>query len=167
MKSLGNYKPAVRRHWLIFAAGVIWLAVGIGLTAAACFWLYNSAWPLNLVLGAVSAVLGMTVYLFGFSRIVRKNLARIGDKPEMVCLFAFQGRRSYFLILAMMVMGYTIRHLPIPKSIDAVVYFTMGAALISGSSLYFREFACRKNPVFSSNPLPDAAKSSLFRSGDC
>ena len=140
MKPLENYKPAVRRHWLIFAAGVVWLAVGIGLTAAACFWLCRSAWPLSLVLAAVSLALGMIVYSFGFSRIVRKNLARIAGKPETVCLFAFQGRRSYLLILAMVLMGYTIRHLPIPVDIDAVVYFTMGSALILGSSLYFREF---------------------------
>jgi len=139
-KILENYKPAVRRHWLIFAAGVVWLAVGLGLTAAACYWLYHSAWPWSFVLGAVSLLLGMIVYSFGFSRIVRKNLARIGDKPETVCVFAFQGRRSYFLILAMMAMGYTIRHLPIPRDIDAVVYFTMGSALILGSSLYFRQF---------------------------
>jgi FtsH-binding integral membrane protein len=139
-KTLENYKPAVRRHWLIFAAGVVWLAVGIGLTAVACFWLYRSAWPLSLILGSASLALGVMVYSFGFSRIVRRNLARIGDKPEIVCLFAFQGCRSYILILAMMLMGYTIRHLPIPTDIDAVVYFTMGSALIFGSSLYFREF---------------------------
>jgi len=141
MKRLENYRPAVRRHWLIFTAGVVWLTVGIGLTAAACFWLCRSAWPLSLFLGAGSLALGMMVYSFAFSRIVRKNLARIGGKPEMVCLFAFQGRRSYLLILAMMLMGYTIRHLPIPGDIDAVVYFTMGSAMIFGSSLYFRVFA--------------------------
>ena len=83
----------------------------------------------------------MIVYSFGFSRIVRKNLERIGGKPEVVCLFAFQGWRSYFLILIMMLMGYGIRHLPVPKDVAAVVYFTMGSALCFGSSLYFRHFA--------------------------
>ena len=139
-KALQSCKPSVRRRWLVFAAGVVWLAVGIGLTAVACFWLSRSTWLLRLVIGSISLVLGLIVYFFGFSRIVRKNLARIGAKPEVVCLFAFQGWRSYFLILAMMVMGYTIRHLPVPKDIDAMVYFTMGSALICGSSLYFREF---------------------------
>lgn len=139
-KTLENYRPAVRRHWLILAAGIVWLAVGVGLTTAACFWLYHSSWPLSLVLGAGSLVLGIVVYSFGFSRIVRKNLDRIGGKPDPVCIFAFQGRRSYFLILAMMLMGYTIRHLPVPKEIDAVIYFTMGSALTFGGSLYFREF---------------------------
>jgi hypothetical protein len=139
-KTFESYRPSVRRHWLVFAAGVVWLAVGIGLIAVACFWLYRSAWPLSLTLAALSLALGGIVYSFGFSRIVRKNLKRIGEKPEVVCLFAFQGWRSYFLILAMMLMGYTIRHLPVPKAVDAVVYFTMGSALCFGSSRYFREF---------------------------
>jgi len=144
-KTIENCKPSVRRHWLVFAAGVVWLAVGIGLTAVACFWLSSSRWPLSLFIGAISLILGVTVYFFGFSRIVRKNLARIGGKPETVCLFAFQGWRSYFLILIMMLMGYTIRHLPVPKDIDAMIYFTMGSAMIFGSSLYFREF-CTGTP---------------------
>ncbi len=131
----------MRRHWLVFAAGVVWLAVGIGLIAVACFWLYRSAWPLSLTLAALSLALGGIVYTFGFSRIIRKNLKRIGEKPEVVCLFAFQGWRSYFLILAMMLMGFTLRRLPIPKDVVAMIYFTMGSALIRGSSLYFRRFS--------------------------
>ena len=121
-------------------AGLVWLAVGVSLMLVACLWLYASAWPLNLVLAAGSLPLGLIIYTYGFSRIVRKNLSRIGAKPEKVCAFAFQGWRSYFLILLMMAMGYTVRHLPIPKYIDAVIYFTMGSALAFGSSLYFREF---------------------------
>ncbi len=140
-KAFHSCKPSVRRNWLVFAAGVVWLSVGIGLIVVACYWFYRSAWPLSLVLGAVSLALGVIVYSFGFSRIVRKNLERIGGKPEVVCLFAFQGWRSYFLILIMMLMGYGIRHLPVPKDVAAVVYFTMGLALCFGSSLYFRHFA--------------------------
>ncbi len=147
-KTLESCKPSVRRHWLVFAAGVMWLAVGVGLTAVACFWLSRSTWPLSLAIGVVSLVLGLIVYFFGFSRIVRKNLARIGGQPEVVCLFAFQGLRSYFLILAMILMGYTIRHLPVPKNIDAIIYFTMGSALICGSSLYFREFSAQNGGRF-------------------
>ncbi len=139
-KTFESCKPSVRRHWLFFAAGLVWLTVGCGLIAAACFWLYRSAWPLSLLLAALSLALGLIVYSFGFSRIVKKNIERIGGKPEVVCLFAFQGWRSYFLILTMMLMGYTLRHLPVPKDVDAMIYFTIGSALICGSALYFRQF---------------------------
>ncbi len=142
-KTFESCRPSVRRHWLLFAAGVVWLAVGIGLVAVACFWLYRSAWPLSLVLGALSIALGLIVYSFGFSQIIRKNLDRISGKPEEVCLFAFQAWRSYFLILVMILMGYTLRHSPMPKYIDAMIYLTMGSALTCGSSLYFREFSAK------------------------
>jgi hypothetical protein len=144
-KTFESCKPSVRRHWLLFAAGVVWLTVGSGLIAVACFWFYRSAWPLSLVLGALSLALGLIVYSRGFSRIVKKNLERIGAKPEVVCLFAFQGWRSYFLIFAMMLMGFALRRLPIPKNVVAMIYFTMGSALIRGSSLYFRQFSAKKN----------------------
>jgi len=142
-KTFESCKPSVRRHWLLFAAGVVWLAVGIGLISVASYWLYHSAWPLSLVLGALSIALGLIVYSVGFSRIIRKNLDRISGKPEEVCLFAFQAWRSYFLILLMILMGYTLRHSPVPKTIDAMIYLTMGSALICGSSLYFREFSAK------------------------
>ena len=140
-KNLERYTPAVRRHWLVFAAGVEWSGVGVALVAVACYWLYPSTWPLRIALGALSATLGVAMYLLAFSRLVRKNLKRIDCKPDRVCLFAFQEKRVYFLIPLMMAMGYTIRHSSLPKEIAAVVYFTMGLALILGSSLYFREFA--------------------------
>jgi len=41
----------------------------------------------------------------------------------------------------MMLMGYALRNLPIPKDVDAMIYFTVGSALICGSSLYFRQFS--------------------------
>ena len=143
-KAFESCRPAVHRYWLVFAAGVLWLSVGIGLMLAACFWLYHSAWPTRIVLAVLSFALGLTVYSFGFSRIVRKNLERIGGQPHVVCFFAFQGWRSYFLVFTMILMGYVIRHLPIPRDIVAVVYFTMGSALCFGSSLYFRQFSEEK-----------------------
>ncbi len=140
-ESIERYKPAVRRHWLVFAAGVEWSAVGVGLVSVACYWLYPSTWPLRIALVALSVALGVAMYFLAFSRLVRKNLKRIDCKPERVCLFAFQAKRVYFLIPLMMAMGYTIRHSSLPKEIAAVVYFTMGLALILGSSLYFRQFS--------------------------
>jgi len=147
-KTLIKCKPAVRRHWLIFAAGVVWFGVGIGLITAACFWLARAALFLRFILGAAGIVMGIAVHSFGFSRIVRKNLDRIGDKPEVVCLFAFQAWRSYLLILIMMFMGYSIRHLPIPKEIDALIYLTIGSALVLGGSLYYRRFSAENGSDF-------------------
>ena len=139
--SFEHYKPAVGRRWLFFAAGIEWSAVGVGLMAIACYWLYRSTWPLRIGIAALSAAMGMAMYFFALSRLVSRNLQRIGCKPEVVCLFAFQAKRVYFLIPLMMAMGYTIRHSSIPKEFAGVVYLAMGLALILGSSLYFRQFS--------------------------
>ena len=135
-----KYRPAVHRYWHLLTAGLVWFAVGIGLALTACRWFSQSEWPHNLVLAAGSIGLGTAVHLYMFSGIARRNIARIEAQPEITCLFAFQGWRSYILIIVMMFLGYLLRHLPIPKAIDGVIYITMGTGLALGSSLYFRAF---------------------------
>jgi hypothetical protein len=138
---LKRCRPVASPYSRLLIAGTVWFVVGIALVIVACYWFSISAWPLNLVLAAGSLGMGFAVFSFGFSRIARKNIARIGTQSDFACLFAFQSWRSYLLILLMMVLGYTIRHLPIPKYIDAIIYFTMGSALAFGSSLYFQAFS--------------------------
>jgi hypothetical protein len=133
--------PSVHRYWLSLFAGMLWLGVGIALVIVACHWLSMTVWPWSLLIAVCSFALGLFVYSHGFSRIARKNIGRIAGQPEVVCLFAFQGWRSYYLILIMMLLGYAIRHLPIPKYVDAVIYFTIGSALSFSSSLYLEQFS--------------------------
>lgn len=139
-------RPTVRRCWRLLLAGFIWLAVGIALTVVACLWLLDTEWPLNLGLAAASPCLGFLVSRLGFARIAARNIARLRQQPEPACVFSFQGWRSYLLIVIMMGFGYALRHLPVPKSVDAVIYFTMGSALAFSSSHYFRAFA-RESPA--------------------
>jgi hypothetical protein len=141
LKFFKKCTPSAHRYWLSLTAGILWLGVGITLVIMACYWLSMTVWPLNLLIAICSFGLGLLVYSYGFSRIAGKNIDRIAGQPEVVCLFAFQGWRSYSLIIIMMLLGYTIRHLPIPKYIDAVIYFTIGSALAFSSSLYFQEFS--------------------------
>lgn len=133
--------PLVRKFWLVLVAGLVWFCVGVALMLVACSWLHESPWPLNLLVAAGSVMLGVLISQFFFERIVSRNLGRIGKKPDEACIFAFQGWRSYLLILLMMSVGYAIRHLPIPHYIDALIYLAMGSALAFSSSLYFGEFS--------------------------
>lgn len=132
--------PSVRRQWRVLLGGLLWLAVGIGLVMVACFWLSEADWPLSAVLAAFALAMGFLIYAFGFSRIARRNIRRIEDQPEKVCLFAFQGWQSHFLVLFMMALGYAVRHMPIPRYIDAVIYMAIGSALAFSSSVSFQEF---------------------------
>ncbi|MCE5333790.1 MAG: hypothetical protein LLG06_04300 [Desulfobacteraceae bacterium] len=133
--------PVVCKFWLVLVAGLVWFCVGVALMLVACFRLYESPWPLNLMIAAGSVLLGVVISRGLFSRIVSRNLGRIGRKPEASCIFAFQGWRSYLLVVLMMFIGYALRHLPIPHYIDALIYLAMGTALAFSSSLYFAEFS--------------------------
>lgn len=133
-------RPAVPRYWHLLIGGIVWFVVGSVLIVVACRWLSQSEWPLNLYIALGSTGCGLLVHFYLFSRIALRNILRIQARPEVTCLFAFQGPRSYFLVLLMMFLGYGLRQLPIPRHIIAAIYLTMGSALAFSSSFYFQAF---------------------------
>lgn len=136
----GECGPTVSRYWHLLTGGIVWFVVGIALILVACRWLSETAWPLNLFLALSSLGLGFVIHLHLVSRIALRNILRIQTLPEVTCLFAFQAPRSYLLVIFMMLMGFLLRHLPVPKHITAPIYLAMGSALAFSSSLYFQAF---------------------------
>ncbi len=135
-----KYTPAVARHWLLLIAGLLWSGVGIALCIAACYWLSHCEWPQNILTAVLGAGVGILVYRLGFSTIARKNIRRIAQQPETVCLFAFQAWRSYVLILVMVMLGMVLRHSHLSRLLLAMIYLIVGTGLVLSSSLYYREF---------------------------
>jgi hypothetical protein len=121
--------PSVPRSWLIAIAGLLWCAVGGMLWLHSVDWLRDlrgaMAVPLALGLG-----LGVIAHLLLFSRIARKNLARLRSYPPRACLFAFQAWRGYLMITIMIALGVLLRHSSIPRHYLAVGYTAIGTALI-------------------------------------
>ena len=58
--------------------------------------------------------------------------------PTPSCLFAFQAWKSYLLVALMILIGFGLRHSALPKPFLAVVYLTIGAALIFAGGQYFK-----------------------------
>ncbi|MBI9083272.1 MAG: hypothetical protein JEZ11_06700 [Desulfobacterales bacterium] len=141
-----SFKLAVRRNWLLFLAGVLWSGVGLGLCKIAWHWLgalpIATRGPLSLAgfLGAVTA------WRFAFSAIALKNIDRLRRLSEKQCLFAFQSRNSYLIIIFMICLGFLLRHSPVPRPWLAVVYATIGGALLLASAHYYLELAGRRKP---------------------
>ena len=50
----------------------------------------------------------------------------------------FQAWKSYLIIVAMIVLGVTLRNSAIPKNVLAVAYTAVGGALFLGSFHYYR-----------------------------
>jgi hypothetical protein len=133
--------PSARRSILILIAGLVWSAVGLGLMVAAARWLLMSdeyAWA-ALFLGLVG---GWLIYSLGFAGLVRKNLERIrqlAPQKDHICAFAFQHWRSYIVVVIMIMLGYTLRHLPVARVYIAPVYLAIGLGLSLASLHYYRQ----------------------------
>jgi hypothetical protein len=131
--------PAAQRKVLVMLAGFLWSAVGIVLIAIAFGW--EISFSGNLLIAIIVAVMtGAAIYRFGFSRLAAKNLSRIyaqAPGKEKVCVFAFQDKRSYFIVAVMMAMGYGLRHSPLPKVYLAPFYMAIGLALLLSSMHYY------------------------------
>ncbi|SYZ74127.1 conserved membrane hypothetical protein [Candidatus Zixiibacteriota bacterium] len=131
--------PAAKREVLVLTAGLIWSAVGLALLIVSFGWLRSgmTAIAVDVTAGIIG---GYLIYRVGFSRLARKNLKRIYEQSpgkEKVCFFAFQNVRSYFIVIIMIALGYTLRHSPLPKVYLAPIYMTIGLALLLSSLLYF------------------------------
>ena len=129
----------VRKHWLHCAAGLMWLGVGIMLNVIAARWLKAFALPIELELVVCGVLLAAPIYLFGFSRLARKNILRIATlEGERASLFAFQSWTSYPLVIFMVMLGIYLRvYSPLPKPLLAIIYMGIGGGLFGSSLHYF------------------------------
>ena len=136
---LSKYKPAVSKNWLLSTAGLLWTAVGLFLCLLALHWLGTAVSQGSILYALAGVILAGIVYLFGFSRIARKNIDRVCQYPDKVCFFAFQEWKSYLIISVMAPLGILLRHSALPRQYLAVIYITIGLALfLSSLHYYFR-----------------------------
>jgi hypothetical protein len=135
--TLKSLKPAVSKTWLIVLAGLMWSLVGLMLCRLAYHWLAVIRWREVVPLELLGIVLALTAHQFCFSRIARKNIARLSLLTEKTCIFAFQRWKSYFLIGLMIPLGIALRNLPVPRPYLAILYTTIGGALFLASLQYY------------------------------
>lgn len=138
---LTKFNPAVSKYWLLALAGVLWSGVGILLSGYALSWLApEPSWG-SLLLGIAGFGISILVYVWGFSKIARKNIRRILLYTEKACLFSFQAWSGYAIIAIMMTGGILLKASPIPKPLLAVLYSAIGGGLFFSSFLYYGRFA--------------------------
>lgn len=133
-------KPFIDRRYLSLISGLIWLAIGVMLSALAYRWLSAYQGEKQYLYAIAGVVLALTIHHFGFLRLVDKNMGRINTLEEQTCLFAFMSWRSYILVIIMISMGIILRHSKIPRNFLSVLYIGIGLALILSSIRYLRLF---------------------------
>jgi hypothetical protein len=134
-----KWKPGVHKSWLLVIAGTLWICVGLMLDILAFFWLEHEIAYKALISAIIGFGSALLIHHFGFLRVVDKNLNRILPMEGERCIFSFISWKSYFLIAVMMLMGYALRHSPLPKLYLAALYSAIGTALILSSFRYLRQ----------------------------
>ena len=133
----GQFKPAVPKCWLFAASGLMWSAVGLMLGVTAVGWLAPEGWLIGTGYGLAGLILTVGVLRRRFGRLAQQNIHGLRKLPSRGCFFAFQAWKSYLIIILMILLGVTLRHLPIQRPLLAVVYTAIGGALFLGSFHYY------------------------------
>ncbi len=147
--TLNSLKPAVTKLWLIALAGLVWTGVGVMLCRLAYVWLAVVHGGVATRFALFGGVMAIVAYYFGFSKIARKNIKRLGLLTEKTCVFAFQTWKGYLIIGLMITLGAVLRNSAIPKQYLAIIYTAIGGAIFLSSWHYYGllwKILVQKNP---------------------
>ena len=73
-----RFKPAVHKVWLYLSAGFVWFGVGLLLISLAADWLKQAVFSDLTLFVSAGLALAACIYYFGFSKLAKKNINRIG-----------------------------------------------------------------------------------------
>jgi len=130
--------PKVNKQVLIIISGILWSGVGLFLNRLAFRWFAKLS--INEIIFSVllGIILGTTIAYFGFIGLANKNIERIIQYQNKVCLWAFQKWTTYLLIAFMMSLGIFMRNTSfIPKFLLSPMYIGIGSALFIASFRYY------------------------------
>ena len=129
-KYLLRFKPGVPRKAHLFLAALLWTFVGIGLMIRGTLWVAGGQ---NILFLPLAFVIGSLKSLFILDKSAKKSIDRIQNLTDGSCLGAVYSYKTWLLVLAMMGMGYIIRHSSIPLSTIGFIYVLIGWALLFSS----------------------------------
>jgi hypothetical protein len=127
---LKRFTPGVDKRVHLLLSAVLWTAVGMWLLVRGGLWL-RSADALWLIIPAL--LLGSAKSLLILDRTAEKGIQRILRFNGTACVGAVYSIRTWLLVMAMMAMGYLLRHSGTPKPVLGALYITIGWALVLSS----------------------------------
>ncbi len=136
-KTLLRYKPGVSVRAHLFVAALIWSLVG--------FFLLTNGFVLislkgHLWYGVVGIALGTAKTFFVLDRVARKNIKRIKDFEDKVCIGSVYSWKTWILVAAMIVLGRFLRTTILPGEVVGFIYTAVGWALMLASRLMWLEW---------------------------
>jgi hypothetical protein len=136
-KTLFRYKPGVSVRTHLFLAALIWSVVG--------FFLLTNGFVLISVhghpwYGAAGLILGTAKTFFVLDKVARKNMQRIKNFEDKVCIGSVYSWKTWVLVAAMIGLGRFLRTTVLPGEIVGLIYTAVGWALMLASRVMWREW---------------------------
>ena len=119
-------KPGVQRKTHLLAAAILWSCIGLMLMGRGLAWLLAAD---VVVLVVPALLLGFLKSRYILDRTADRTIDRIMLLSDGTCLGAVYSKKTWGLVLAMMAMGYALRHSEFPRVVLAAVYVMVGSSL--------------------------------------
>lgn len=123
-------KPGVSRAVHLFAAPLLWTAIGTLLMVRGFGWI-GPGYARWLVLLAL--VLGTIKSRLVLDKTAKKSLRRIKEMNDNTCIGAVYSWKTWLLVGLMMAFGITMRRLTDPGMVIGTLYMAIGWALFLSS----------------------------------
>jgi hypothetical protein len=133
MSAWSRFTPRASLGTRLFAAALLWSAIGAGLLAAGLHWLVGAHAAHWLAVLPLAVAAGWLKGRFLLAPRAMANAERIVAAGEPRCVGGVFSWRSWLLALGMMGGGAALRHSPIPRPWLGTLYATVGAALLVAS----------------------------------
>lgn len=133
MPNAERLKPAASIRSRLLVAALIWTLVGAGLLTAGVIWtLVGRGW-MGWAGMALALVLGWLKARYILSGRAAANARRIVAAGEGRCLGGVFEWSAWLFVLAMLALGYVLRHSEVPRSWIGVIYAAVGSGLVLAS----------------------------------
>ncbi|KPK28369.1 MAG: hypothetical protein AMJ61_02805 [Desulfobacterales bacterium SG8_35_2] len=136
-KSLLRYKPGVSIRTHLFLAALIWSLVGFFLLSNGFVFIFLHG---PLWYAVVGLVLGTIKTFFILDRVARKNIKRIKEFDDKVCVGSVYSWKTWILVAAMITLGRFLRMTVLPAEAVGLIYTAVGWALMLASRLMWLEW---------------------------
>jgi len=140
-KTLLHYKPGVSIRTHLFLAALIWSVVG--------FFLLTNGFVLislqdRLWYAVAGFILGTAKTFIILDRVARKNIKRIKEFEDKVCIGSVYSWKTWVLVAGMIVLGRFLRTTVLSGEVVGLIYTAVGWALMLASRLMWQTW--KKTP---------------------
>jgi hypothetical protein len=140
MKNSFKQKLSIPNKYLILIAGIVWMFAGIMVIKTGFPFLISQG--RYILSDFLTASVFSVFYFFIFSKLVEKHTTRISkDKRKKMFVMEFFDKKSYLVMVAMILGGITIRKFSLLPAFDiGFFYVGIGLALFSCGMKFVYKF---------------------------